>query len=411
MNSILSHQNQQESSSKVIAIIFSVREFFKNTSNCLANWSFFSTSAMTSIFDRLEIFNSAFSYDWFEDELFNQIADFLQHLQQCLHLYCESELLDLLIIAFTDSVDAWFDKQSKFISLHHFDIALTKTFSTSIFTHVSSASSAKSQNSIFESTATFRSVISSERSNLSLSTLKTESESAKKSATCRHCKQTFKFKIFFASTNASSMQRSLSSVRLFCLMHSIQCAKQRRSQQSMMWSLCLLRLKSSLRNLRKSMFKSTQSSTHFSWSIQSIQRAKSQRNQQSLQLQKLRSLLQLRRKSNWFVKKFKKSKFWRSNNDWTNCENVEFKKRLSKLQNQHQHLVISIYSIQHSYAIFRSSNCTVKSRAFCNTSSNVDINIENQIFWIYCSNVFVILHSHDSKLSQLSSSSLLSVRS
>ena len=46
--------------------------------------------------------------------------------------------------------------------MHDFDIVLTKTFS--------------------------------ERSNLSLSTLKTESESAKRSATCRHCKQTFKFK-------------------------------------------------------------------------------------------------------------------------------------------------------------------------------------------------------------------------
>ena len=46
--------------------------------------------------------------------------------------------------------------------MHDFDIVLTKTFL--------------------------------ERSNLSLSTLKTESKSAKKSATCRHCKQTFKFK-------------------------------------------------------------------------------------------------------------------------------------------------------------------------------------------------------------------------
>ena len=55
----------------------------------------------------------------------------------------------------------------------------------------------KSQKSIFEFAITFRSVTSSELSNLSLSTLKTESKSAKKSATCRHCKQTFKFKDFF----------------------------------------------------------------------------------------------------------------------------------------------------------------------------------------------------------------------
>ena len=127
-------------SSKDIAIIFLAREFFENTFNCLANWSFFSTSAMTSIFDRLEIFNSAFSYDWFEDELFNQIADFLQHLQQCLHLYCESELLDLLIIALVDFVNAWFDDQSKFIFLREFDIVLTSAFSSFIFSTLFSSS-------------------------------------------------------------------------------------------------------------------------------------------------------------------------------------------------------------------------------------------------------------------------------
>ena len=105
---------------------------------------------MTSIFDRLEIFNSAFSYDWFEDELFNQIADFLQHLQQCLHLYCESKLLDLLIIVFIDFVSAWFDDQSKFISLHDFDIVLTKTFFSSKSVMIQSISAFESICEIFE---------------------------------------------------------------------------------------------------------------------------------------------------------------------------------------------------------------------------------------------------------------------
>ena len=62
-------------------------------------------------------------------------------------------------------VDIWFENQSNFIFLHDFDIVLTKTFS--------------------------------ERLNLSLFTLKIESKSTKKSTTCRHCKQTFKFKEFF----------------------------------------------------------------------------------------------------------------------------------------------------------------------------------------------------------------------
>ena len=93
---------------------------------------------MTSMFDEFEIFNSTFFYNWFEDELFNHIADFFQHFQQCLHLYCESELLDLLIIAFIDFVNAWFDDQFKFILLHDFDIVLTKTFSFNEFATIQS---------------------------------------------------------------------------------------------------------------------------------------------------------------------------------------------------------------------------------------------------------------------------------
>ena len=88
---------------------------------------------MISIFDKLEIFNSTFFYNWFENDLFNQIANFFQHLQQCLHLYCESKLFDLLIIIFIDFVNFWFDDQSKFISLHNFDITFTKTFSFNEF--------------------------------------------------------------------------------------------------------------------------------------------------------------------------------------------------------------------------------------------------------------------------------------
>ena len=157
--------------------------------------SFKSSSLITlSLLASLDSFNSTRSHQNSEKRRFNQIVFFIQHLQQCQHLYCESELLDWMKVVLCDSVDIWFENQSIFIFLHDFDIALTKAFSTFIFTHVSSSSFAKSQNSIFESTATFKSVISSERSNLSLSTLKTELESAKRSATCRHCKQTFKFK-------------------------------------------------------------------------------------------------------------------------------------------------------------------------------------------------------------------------
>ena len=119
-------------------IIFLVREFSRSTSVCLLNWFSSQILTMTSIFDELEIFNSTFYYNWFEDELFNHIANFLQHFQQCLHLYCESKLLDLLIIAFIDFVNSWFDDQLKFISLHDFNIVLTKTFSSSEFITIQS---------------------------------------------------------------------------------------------------------------------------------------------------------------------------------------------------------------------------------------------------------------------------------
>ena len=115
-----------------------------------------------SLFASFDIFNSTRSHQNSEKRRFNQIIIFIQHLQQCQHLYDESELLEWMKVILCDFVDIWFENQSNFIFLHDFDIVLTKTFS--------------------------------ERSSFSLSTLKIESKSAKRSATCRHCKQTFKFK-------------------------------------------------------------------------------------------------------------------------------------------------------------------------------------------------------------------------
>ena len=126
----------------------------------------FSTFFELLLFASLDIFNSARSHQNSEKRRFNQIVIFIQHLQQCQHLYDESELLEWMKVILCDFVDIWFENQSNFIFLHDFDIALTKTFFTSIFTHVSFTSFAKSQNSTFESTATFISVITLKRSNL-----------------------------------------------------------------------------------------------------------------------------------------------------------------------------------------------------------------------------------------------------
>ena len=93
---------------------------------------------MTSIFASFDIFNSARSHQFSEERLFNQIIIFIQHFQQYQHLYCESDLLDWLKAVLYDFVSNWFDDQSKFISLHDFDIALTKTFSFSEFVTIQS---------------------------------------------------------------------------------------------------------------------------------------------------------------------------------------------------------------------------------------------------------------------------------
>ena len=83
---------------------------------------------MASIPASLGIFNPARPHQFPEEGLFNQATTFLQHLQQCLHLYCESELLDLLITVLAGPASAWFDDQPEFTSLHDFGIALTKAF-------------------------------------------------------------------------------------------------------------------------------------------------------------------------------------------------------------------------------------------------------------------------------------------
>ena len=117
------------------------------------------------LFALFDIFNSIRFHQNSKKKRFNQIVIFVQHFQQCQHLYNESKLLERMKIIFCNFVDIWFENQSNFIFLHDFDIILTKTF--------------------------FK------RSNFSLFTFKIELKSTKKSTTCRYCKQTFKFKKFF----------------------------------------------------------------------------------------------------------------------------------------------------------------------------------------------------------------------
>ena len=142
LNSISSRQKRQESSSENLTSAFDIKsihdvwEFFEISFIYLASQRFSSIFAMTSIFKSLEVFNSKYFCSDSEKRIFCEIASFLQHFQQCLHLFCESNLLHRIKAIMYDVVNKWFDNQSKFISLHDFDIVLIKTFSSSEFTTI-----------------------------------------------------------------------------------------------------------------------------------------------------------------------------------------------------------------------------------------------------------------------------------
>ena len=129
----------------------------------------------------LDIFNSIRFHQNLERRRFNQIIIFIQHFQQCQHLYCESELLEWVKIVFCDFVDIWFENQSNFIFLHDFNIILTKTFFATSKTLISN-------------TKTILQIDSSKRSSFLFFTHAIAFELTKKTTTCRHYDEIFNFK-------------------------------------------------------------------------------------------------------------------------------------------------------------------------------------------------------------------------
>ena len=120
---------------------------FRITSVCLANRFFFLASTMISKQRKrkvskqikLKVAKSASStyFDFFDStvisddsewNIFSEFTDILQRLQQLQFLYRKSNLLDLLHDCLMSFALNWFKNQSKFISLHDFDIAFTKAF-------------------------------------------------------------------------------------------------------------------------------------------------------------------------------------------------------------------------------------------------------------------------------------------
>ena len=136
-----------------------------------------------SLLASLDIFNSTRSHQNLERKRFNQIIVFIQHLQQCQHLYCESELLEWVKVVLYDFVEIWFENQSNFIFLHDFNIVLTRAFF-----------------------ATSENLISNTKTILQIDSSK---------ATCRHCDEIFNSKNSFRKHK--SEQHSKKHVKNFRL--------------------------------------------------------------------------------------------------------------------------------------------------------------------------------------------------
>ena len=100
----------------------SICEIFKNSTKfALIVISFIS-------FAFFDFFDSKFTQNDSKFELFCEIINILQQFRQFQHQHRKSNLFDLLHDCFWNFVLNRFENQSKFTSLHDFDITFTKTF-------------------------------------------------------------------------------------------------------------------------------------------------------------------------------------------------------------------------------------------------------------------------------------------
>ena len=131
------HKQKQHAKKSIVNSHFSInaiKSACESIEMLTVNLSFFVSLVIQSntlfLFANLDIFNSNRFHQNLEKRRFNQIVIFIQHLQHCQQLYCESEVLEWMKIILYDFVEIWFENQSNFIFLHDFSIALTRTFST-----------------------------------------------------------------------------------------------------------------------------------------------------------------------------------------------------------------------------------------------------------------------------------------
>ena len=216
------HKREQHAKKFVVNSHFSIDAVKSTRESMKISTINFTLSLLAS----LDIFNSTRSHQNLERKRFNQIVIFIQHLQKCQHLYCESKLLDWLKVILYDFVDIWFKNQSNFIFLHDFDIALTKTFSTSIF------------NTMFVSSlsiSTTKSTYETKKKSIVMNSL-VSSELQTSTATS---KQKFEFAMIF-ETVISSKESHFSSIASEIVSKSMK-------NKSTQWSTFLSRSKSSSR--------------------------------------------------------------------------------------------------------------------------------------------------------------------
>ena len=87
-------------------------------------------TAKSALFAYFDLFNSTVIDDDSKWNIFSKFTNILQRFQQLQFLHRESNLLNLLHDCLMNFVLNWFKNQSKFISLHDFDIVFTKIFSS-----------------------------------------------------------------------------------------------------------------------------------------------------------------------------------------------------------------------------------------------------------------------------------------
>ena len=266
----------------------------------------------TLTFQNINIFDSTLTFDEFEFDFYNETTIFLQHFQQCRHLYRKSDLLNLLSKCLCDFAFDWFKIQFEFTSLKRFNTILTKTFSFA---------------------KTFSRRVSLKCLNFQLCAFDVVSKSIKNASNqqiaetiCKFCKQNFNFNNelyehirkheilkfvenfhfsinainliyenekklivsyeFFFHLQLHSKQSFYWNVRIFQFLHSKLYSNRWKTHR---YNVCSFRFhhmyyETLFKNVRNSMFKISQLTIHFSWSIRSNQRAKSRKNQQRVDI-------------------------------------------------------------------------------------------------------------------------------